>query len=280
MITAYLGNKASEEHVHLTNGFPRLSRADLTSSFVIVYILIVKFALGYQNWSSFLHWLRGISASTESAMTKVSSTETVTRITSSVSTKSMNFLARCAGSRRELREGRSPVISAKELFLPVDHIAQLTLSDIKSLLRLAQDFNLPEYDQTMLLSTLRPTACKAALAMCLAVSSSRGPKISVSVPREDSCRPGDTDALIFAAFVRIFAEWRSLRLVPDGYQRFAVGMSLAKRDLVQNVHKLETAVHAWISHQEAMQLQECNRMGSKKVSTLHTKRQFRLRKPH
>merc|ERR1711862_276005 len=40
---------------------------------------------------------------------------------------------------------------------------------------------------------------------------------------------GDVDALSFIALMRVFAEWRVLRQVPDGYRGYAVGMNLGHK---------------------------------------------------
>eukprot|EP00957_Ditylum_brightwellii_P168179 12802958-Ditylum_brightwellii.AAC.1 len=51
--------------------------------------------------------------------------------------------------------------------------------------------------------------------------------------------------------MRIFAEWRLVRQVPDGYRGYAVGMELGHKDVVQNVGKIEKAVHDWIQERRA-----------------------------
>lgn len=63
-------------------------------------------------------------------------------------------------------------------------------------------------------------------------------------------RLGDVDASRFCAVLRIFAEWRMLRLVPNGYKGYAVGMSLGHKDVVQNLAKIETAMREWIDHRQ------------------------------
>merc|ERR1712232_731398 len=42
--------------------------------------------------------------------------------------------------------------------------------------------------------------------------------------------------------MRIFAEWRCIRQVPQGYRGYAVGMNLGLKDVIQNVAKIEAAV--------------------------------------
>jgi hypothetical protein len=53
--------------------------------------------------------------------------------------------------------------------------------------------------------------------------------------------------------MRIFAEWRNLRLVVKGYQRYAVGLSLAYRDVLQNLEKIEQGVHDYLRNHQAIQ---------------------------
>jgi hypothetical protein len=59
-------------------------------------------------------------------------------------------------------------------------------------------------------------------------------------------RFGEVDTLYFCAAMRIFAEWRMLRQVPEGYKGYEVGMSLGRKDCVQNLVKVEHAAHHYI----------------------------------
>eukprot|EP00536_Pseudo-nitzschia_multiseries_P013325 jgi/Psemu1/327144/estExt_fgenesh1_pg.C_5600013 len=45
--------------------------------------------------------------------------------------------------------------------------------------------------------------------------------------------------------------WRTLRMVPKGYQRYAVGLSLAYRDVLQNLEKIERGVHDYLRQKSA-----------------------------
>jgi hypothetical protein len=75
------------------------------------------------------------------------------------------------------------------------------------------------------------------------LQTSRGRDVLPSLPQEDT-----VDALIFCAAMRIFAEWSMVRQVPDGYKGYAVGMNLGHKDIVQNLGKMETAVHKWLDY--------------------------------
>mmetsp|Transcript_20779 Transcript_20779/g.49345 ORF Transcript_20779/g.49345 Transcript_20779/m.49345 type:complete len:856 (-) Transcript_20779:167-2734(-) len=73
---------------------------------------------------------------------------------------------------------------------------------------------------------------------------------------DDSTLLGGIDALYFVAVTRVFAEWRTLRLVPDGYQRYAVALGLGYRDILQNLEKMERGVHSYYRYHQSKQLQE------------------------
>jgi len=82
-------------------------------------------------------------------------------------------------------------------------------------------------------------------AMEMAVNMSRGVQRQGIKIRHDR-RRGDIDALYFTAVGRIFAEWRMIRLVPKGYGRYAAGLNMAYRDVLQNLAKIEAGVHAYL----------------------------------
>lgn len=190
-------------------------------------------------------------------MMRVSSSQTISRIKSSVSSMCLmdfangrdNALGRAIDAQRELR---TPKIALPTPFLSLDAISTLSLSDIKQLVHYMMDANGINYDNKVVTSTLNKPCIAAVEAMHEVVSASRGSKATTSRPLvgDKAKSAGDMDALMFVAFVRIFADWRSLCLVPDGYQGYAVGMGLAKRDLIQNILKIETAVHMWMESNE------------------------------
>lgn len=190
----------------------------------------------------------------DDVMMRVSSSQTITRIKSSV----LDFATRRETGQNPEKpsktpvERRSPKITLAVPFLANETVALLGLSDLKDLMRLTMDVNRMDFNKHAFVSTLNEHCSRAVEGMYLATAASRGTNASISTApiRERSSLAGDIDALVFVAFVRIFAEWRSLRLVPDGYQGYAVGMGLAKRDLIQNAHKLEVAVHKWMENNE------------------------------
>jgi Glycolipid transfer protein (GLTP) len=192
-------------------------------------------------------------------MTRVTSSQTMTRIRSTVSSSSVrNLMSLCHLHQAD----RSLLISAKEPFLPLHVIEQLTLSDITDLFRYTVEVRKPKFDRAAFVSAL-PSSSTLVLrgvldAMDQVTTESSGGACLVTV-RESSdddsrCSRGETsnediDALFFCAATRIFAEWRSLRLVPPNCNpRYGIGMNLARRDLVQNIHKVESATHSWLVH--------------------------------
>eukprot|EP00587_Corethron_hystrix_P004833 CAMPEP_0113301430 /NCGR_PEP_ID=MMETSP0010_2-20120614/2665_1 /TAXON_ID=216773 ORGANISM="Corethron hystrix, Strain 308" /NCGR_SAMPLE_ID=MMETSP0010_2 /ASSEMBLY_ACC=CAM_ASM_000155 /LENGTH=394 /DNA_ID=CAMNT_0000155057 /DNA_START=858 /DNA_END=2042 /DNA_ORIENTATION=+ /assembly_acc=CAM_ASM_000155 len=64
---------------------------------------------------------------------------------------------------------------------------------------------------------------------------------------------GDIDALQFCVAMRIFAEWRIARQIPDGYNKYASGMKFGLKDVVKNVAKIESATFEWLERQKILQ---------------------------
>lgn len=144
-------------------------------------------------------------------------------------------------------------ISAPQPFVSLDTIAQLTLGDIGECFRYAMessqsDFNLQRFLSATHDSTTQPYLTQVLQAMPEAVRRSRGKAAFDWVRPATDVDQSSVDALKFAAAMRVFAEWRLLRQVPDGYKGFAIGMSLGHKDVVQNVIKIEEAVHSWIQY--------------------------------
>jgi Glycolipid transfer protein (GLTP) len=126
---------------------------------------------------------------------------------------------------------RVTALSTSKPFLSVDSVAELTLGEIGELFRWAT--GKPIYRRT-------DRTVNSIAAMQRAIDSSSG---SIYY---DTVADGDLDALKFVAAMRIFAEWRIVRQVPEGYKGFAVGMSIGHKDVVQNLVKLEESVHRWL----------------------------------
>eukprot|EP00568_Trieres_chinensis_P010220 CAMPEP_0183294632 /NCGR_PEP_ID=MMETSP0160_2-20130417/2891_1 /TAXON_ID=2839 ORGANISM="Odontella Sinensis, Strain Grunow 1884" /NCGR_SAMPLE_ID=MMETSP0160_2 /ASSEMBLY_ACC=CAM_ASM_000250 /LENGTH=786 /DNA_ID=CAMNT_0025455985 /DNA_START=47 /DNA_END=2407 /DNA_ORIENTATION=+ len=170
--------------------------------------------------------------------------------------------------KKTTNPSREAALSASDPFLPESAIAELTLGDVAAAFRYAVDSgregaNRKELAEGALVSQ---QAKKAMDAIDDATSRSRGKGVLPaktktrseiegkevgkiwhgSGPISHDVGYGDVDALQFCAAMRLFAEWRILRQVPEGYKGYAVGMGLGHKDVVQNVAKIEGAVHDFL----------------------------------
>lgn len=145
---------------------------------------------------------------------------------------------------------QDPVFAATEPFVPYDTIAEMTLGDIALVFSHAtSSLGLGENEAG---SVFGGTALSGRMATILAamdkaVARSRGDNLLPARRGLDDegtiFRYGNIDALDFCAAMRLLGEWRVLRQVPEGYKGYAVGMSLGRQDIVQNIAKIEAAIH-------------------------------------
>lgn len=150
-------------------------------------------------------------------------------------------------------------ISSSEGFMSPQDIGELTLAEVGTVLQFALYANREGFDETKLLKREHSRVRKVVLAMKSAVEASAGKavKLSVGPPYDPNLQTsGSVDALVFCAAMRVFGEWRVIRQVPDGYKTYAVGLGLGLKDIVQNVAKVENAVHQWIDLQQVESLDE------------------------
>ena len=203
------------------------------------------------------------SQKVDDVMMRVSSNSTLTRIKSSVSASSMRLIDLATGRGEsgcqvfgENRfENCLPKIAVLQSpFLSLETTSDLSLGDINCLFQYALHVNRCDFDKESFISKLNNAKCQDAIrSMDHIVFFALGCMAAQSVPpaaHGSSSDASDADALYFVAVVCIFAEWRSLRLVPPGHPRYAIGMGLARRDLIQNAQKIETAVHHYLWNQE------------------------------
>lgn len=262
LFAVYIGSSRLDVASHIQS-------RPLTSSIFLLWAIRKAIQLGNEYWLSVVECVHQV----DDVLMRVSSSQTMTRIKSSVSASSMRFVELATGRDilgwGEEFDSRSPKISSQNPFLSLEATSAMTLSDLKNLFRFATNINRLDFNKKSFLFKLNDS-CRAGVdAIDQIVLDSRGPKISISTSpiRENSCAlAGDMDALVFIAVVRIFAEWRSLRLVPDGHQRYAIGMGLAKRDLIQNVQKIETAVYKWMADHECSRFAAVELANGRQVS--------------
>lgn len=149
-------------------------------------------------------------------------------------------------------------LSSLNPFVSTDIIARMTLSDVAIVFSFAIESGRVGFSRDSFVSS---SGLSAELIYVIdkvneASEKSRGVGVmpastqSLNEIREDaSFSPieyGDVDCLLFCAAMRIFAEWRLIRQTPEGFKAYAIGMSLGHKDVVQNVAKIENAVHNWI----------------------------------
>jgi hypothetical protein len=184
---------------------------------------------------------------TLSSLSRVTSVDTFKNL-------SKNLLSSLDCSNSLLRSAIQS-ITRKECFARLDYIEQLSINDITILFRYATDANLYDFEKNKFIAEQTQIVKAVITALDMAVRVSRGclsegtaKILSTSEKRSE----GNIDALRFVAVTRIFAEWRNLRMVPKGYQRYAMGLSLAYRDVLQNLEKIERGVHEYLIHYQTL----------------------------
>ncbi|KAI2504639.1 glycolipid transfer protein [Fragilaria crotonensis] len=141
-----------------------------------------------------------------------------------------------------------PTISAPDLFIPPATVKNLSLKDISLVIKYAIQHNRADFDESAILADASTHVEEVVAAMDAAVIKSRGVHVlpSTSITSGTASQDGNVDALYFCAAMRLFVEWRAVKITPEEYKAYAVGMNVAKRDFIQNTSKVEDAVHRWI----------------------------------
>lgn len=157
----------------------------------------------------------------------------------------------------------SPISDSKP-FYPVSKIAHLTLTDLTVLFQYVMEQNQVGFDRSRFLSKVSEKVKPVIQEMDAAVGKSRGGShvqtSAIITTTTDTATTfdstGNVDALYFCAILRLFAEWRVLRQVPEGYKGYAVGMNLGHKDIVQNLAKMESAVHSYLDYYQKQEFPE------------------------
>ena len=180
-------------------------------------------------------------------------------------------LSAAGGVAKRRKTEHTSTLGTPKPFVSVDSIAKLTLSDLTEFFQYAINNNRQDFQRAKYVSKTSERVKPMLELMDAAVVKSRGKDVEPAKTgpcavadcknSEYALSPsigyGDVDALQFCAAMRLFAEWRVLRQVPEGYKGFAVGMNLGHKDIVQNVAKIEDAVHRWIDYRrELIELQK------------------------
>jgi hypothetical protein len=204
------------------------------------------------------YWTNGIFGSFSSVMEQVRDAFANTDDSSTVSYLSVprggTKMEESAKKKQKSKAKKSQhafALSSPEPFVPLKEIAELTLRDVAMAFRFAIESTRKDFNKNKFVSSAAPRLKKVFEKMTIAAANSRGKDINVPTTGSELIW-GDIDALHFCAAMRIFAEWRVLRQVPDGYKGYAVGMSLGQKDIIQNVAKIEQAIHSLIDHRERL----------------------------
>ena len=167
------------------------------------------------------------------------------------------------------------VFSTNAPFVPISDISEMSLGDVALVFQYAIQSSYADFNRDAFIShgdegnPINALVRSVIDAIDITSSLGRGENVfpslthtseqDVDVADEASSIPsGDTDALKFCAAMRILAEWRVLRQVPDGYKGYAVGMSLGHKDVVQNLGKIEVVIQDWITAQNSLNDDEDN----------------------
>jgi len=157
---------------------------------------------------------------------------------------------------RKTLEAQPSIMAQSDPFVSPDQIGQLTLEELGDLFYFTIMHNSKGFDREKNLSNnnVSPAAKQIIQGIEDVTDQIRGSGVlpaltSANIDDDGNLSAngyGDVDALSFLALMRVFAEWRVLRQVPDGYRGYAVGMNLGHKDVVQNLAKVELAVLLWI----------------------------------
>jgi hypothetical protein len=233
------------------------------SSFTETFSPILPFAGGLDlrrddYWSSPGNWFEKLHSVAVQIHDAFASAEDVEEASSASSLLASSLLGIVPGSGdnstvrasrpvgRTTKVDRTMALSAPQPFVSVDAIAELTLGEVTELFYWSIESSRQGFDERRFVDRLPPRVRKVLVAMKTAIAKSRGSDaIDWMTPPTEA--EGELDALKFSAAMRVLAEWRVVRQVPDGYKGYAVGMSLGHKDVLQNVVKIEQVAHAWLN---------------------------------
>jgi len=170
---------------------------------------------------------------------------------------------------RKKLEAQPSIMAASDPFIPSDVIGQLTLEELGDIFYFTILHNSKGFNREEVLSKMSPAVKQIVQGIEKVSDQIRGsgvlPALTSALIDDDGNMSadggyGDVDALSFLALMRVFAEWRVLRQVPEGYRGYAVGMNLGHKDVVQNLAKVELAVLLWIAERRDFVTNENDRI--------------------
>lgn len=244
LMAAYIGHQANDSSNFTSLDLTMSVKGRPTSEtwWVLVYAVVAYMMFGSRRWLVQRSFNK-LSKATSSAFKQVASTEALTKIRSTVSMKSIQLFG--AVHDDEHCGKRALTLSVEKPFVSESQVASLTIRDVKDVFQYIFQCNTIGFDRDAGVAKMREPARKAIETLDLALMLSRGERVATH-PCEKSSEFGSLDALAFIGACRIYAEWMMIRLVPEGYGRYAFGMGIAKRDMIGNIAKVEKAVHTYL----------------------------------
>lgn len=210
-------------------------------------------------------WVRSFISAKGNYSPSLSSSNNTTENTSSRGRSHKKYVGTSLQKRPVTTSKLHTVLSASTPFIQLSRIADMTLSDISHMFRYALYANRPGFYAESFRSAL-PEIKDIFDTIDDAISRSRGLGVLPAFTTEPIVHEnelsdgrlwkpslagfGDIDAIQFCAALRIFAEWRIVRQVPDGYKGYAVGMALGQKDVLQNLAKIECAFYIYIEREQ------------------------------
>ena len=222
-------------------------RKRITSIKSIVTLILVNSILFTQQRDNRNIWGKVI------AMEGRSKIETRTHATSSSFGQNVFFkILRGGGQVSNEIKSKQLVLSAPESFLSLEEIGSMSLADLSDLIEYSVNVNRCGFDKKSFLSKFSSRMKKNIYVLDAACAKSRGEGVLPAETMAESLKAesfGNVDASQFCAAMRIFAEWRVLRQVPAGNKGYTVCMNAGRKDVVQNLVKVENAMFAWIERE-------------------------------
>jgi len=181
-------------------------------------------------------------------ITKKSSASSLTTLRQASSSNSLSKLSKVMRKLPCFKKGETcfiPTISTTDPFISTELVKKMTLTELAEIVKYAISCRQHEFDEQLFIIGKPPHVHEIINTMNSAIRKSRGVHIHPSTA--SWCTSGGNfDALYFCAAMRLIVEWRAVKIVPEEYKAYAVGMNMAKRDFIQNIAKVESAIHRWI----------------------------------
>jgi len=235
--------------------------------------------------ASLLSRIRSVSsANALASLARASSVESLSRMSC---TFRKSFGNKTTSRRRwNGRASSAEAITSSQCFVPLSSIAKLSLGDISVIFEYCKEISgggggggpnrraeylkgKPELiqiiadsiDEVVKTSIENETAWSLSLPTAGTATDAHG--------ATKSERDSSVGILSFIAAVRLYAEWRNVRISSCGNPGYAAAMKLGRHDMIRNLEKIERGVHRYLKLQfkQQQQQQTTNQPGQGTIST-------------